>query len=683
MQNKVVINFRKKFTHIVYFTMAICTLLFTKIVFAEQYQLKLIVDLSEFKDVGKEVIWLEPLSSNINDDEFFVAQVNGLIYLAGKDKKIIQQPILDLSLKADNPTFISLTAMTLHPNFTRAGQSGYATVFTAHTTEFDKEKNNNRLTLVDSNIAFAFETVITAWQFDFDKQQIDPITQREVLRIPITTQDSAIQKLTFDPYQKYWNADYGQLYFSLKYIEELQYHPLYSGAILRIHPQAFGDRSYTVSQTNPFIKQPEINDEIVVMGSQNIEHFFWAKNDHASIFIQHNNNQQHRLSKAKVGDNLLTQSQSNFLWSQPTAMSSMLLYQGRSFLSLRNRMVFFTLLKNQWHLSSISLAPLMNESPIFEELITKEVLSPTSLLKIHQDSLGEIILFDNHNSRMYSLQLVNSKLIESNTAQSNTPETEPNRYSLYISLCTVLLLFLIFVYRKKTNPQRPVELLEKDHLRYQYEPATRSILLFRTNNKNKHKVLSLDNIVCCEVLLNNDVINIINDQPQNAFSNQGEVDIRDLFTIEHHGIMVEDKIRIIEIILSEKDVSHKVCLYLRKGNNRLTNTTYHQVIDILIDLCWVISKHINPQATETRLIPIVANFAVPVRHTATSQPMNNDNVKHSIKAKENYKTTVPKPVGHTTQHIEVVDGLDKLVNLHQQGYLSDEEFRLAKAKLLK
>jgi hypothetical protein len=183
--------------------------------------------------------------------------------------------------------------------------------------------------------------------------------------------------------------------------------------------------------------------------------------------------------------------------------------------------------------------------------------------------------------------------------------------------------------------------------------------------------------------LNNDVINIINDQPQNAFSNQGEVDIRDLFTIEHHGIMVEDKIRIIEIILSEKDVSHKVCLYLRKGNNRLTNTTYHQVIDILIDLCWVISKHINPQATETRLIPIVANFAVPVRHTATSQPMNNDNVKHSIKAKENYKTTVPKPVGHTTQHIEVVDGLDKLVNLHQQGYLSDEEFRLAKAKLLK
>ncbi|MFT6988264.1 MAG: hypothetical protein ACJASL_000226 [Paraglaciecola sp.] len=683
MHNKAVISFKKKYLHIVCFTMAICTLFFTKIVFSEQYQLKLIVDLNEFKDVSSEAIWLEPLSSNINDDEFFVAQVNGIIYLTGKDKKTTQQPILNLSLKINNPTFISLTAMTLHPSFTRAGQSGYATIFTAHTTKFDQKTNNSRLTLIDSNINFAFETVITAWQYDFDKQQIDPQTQREVLRIPITTKDSAIQKLTFDPYQKYWNADYGQLYFSLKYIKELQDHPLYSGAILRIYPQAFGDRSYTVSQTNPFVKQPEINDEIVVMGSQNIEHFFWAKNDHASIFIQHNNNQQHRLSKAKIGDNLLTQTRSNFLWSQPTVMSSMLLYQGRNFLNLRNRMVFFTLLDNQWHLSSISLAPLMNESPIFKELVTKEVLSPTSHLNIHQDNLGEIILFDNHKSRMYSLQLVNSKLIEAIAPQSNTSDTGAKRYSLYISLCAALLLLLMFAYRKNINQRQPVELLEKDHLRYKYEPATQSILLFRTNNKNKHQVLSLDDIVRFEVLLNNEVINTINDQPQNALSNQDEVDIRALFTKEHHVTMVDDKIRIIEIILVEKDDSHRVCLYLRKGNNRLTNTTYHQVIDILIDLCWVISKHINAKATETRLIPSVAHFSAPIRQTAKPQPRKDVNIKRSINTIENSKTTIPKPVCHPTQQTEVVDGLDKLVKLHQQGYLSDAEFSLAKAKLLK
>jgi translation elongation factor P/translation initiation factor 5A len=42
------------------------------------------------------------------------------------------------------------------------------------------------------------------------------------------------------------------------------------------------------------------------MGIQNIEPFFLAKSDHASVFMQHNNDEQYRLSKAILGDNLLT-----------------------------------------------------------------------------------------------------------------------------------------------------------------------------------------------------------------------------------------------------------------------------------------------------------------------------------------------------------------------------------------
>jgi hypothetical protein len=42
------------------------------------------------------------------------------------------------------------------------------------------------------------------------------------------------------------------------------------------------------------------------------------------------------------------------------------------------------------------------------------------------------------------------------------------------------------------------------------------------------------------------------------------------------------------------------------------------------------------------------------------------------------KTAVTQP---KTQN-EVVNALDKLVSLHQQGYLTDEEFSMAKAKLL-
>jgi hypothetical protein len=575
--------------------------------------------------------------------------------------------------------------MTLHPSFTRPQKPGYATLYTAHTTEFDPQKINNRLTLKDTNIVFAFETVITAWQYDFDQQKIDAQTQREVLRIPIKTQDGAIQQLTFDPYQKSWNADYGQLYFSLKYINELKEHPLYSGVVLRISPLMFGARNYTVPETNPFVKEPQINNEIVVMGGQNVEHFFWAKNEHTSIFIQHNNSEQHRLSKAKVGEDLLTQSQSNVLWQQPTTMSSMLLYQGRNFLSLRNKMVFFTLLDNQWSLTSLALASVSNESPTFEKLIFTDALSTSSHLNIQQDNQAEIILFDNHKSRLYSLQSTNSKVAEDSVSESNTTTLKTNSFVLYISLLAVLLLFLVFINRKKAVHKLATHALDKSYVRFEYESITQTILLFRADKKKVHKTLALDNITRCEVCLNNNVIKIIDEQLQNVISNQNEAEIREFFTKLRNDKMLDEQTRRIEIVLSDKDHSYTVCLYLRKGSNRVTGITYHEVIDILIDLCWIISKRINPLVTEERLIHKVAfsrgYVSIPDRRTAIRQPKKQDD-NQSISEPASPKTTTPKPTDQTIQQTQVVDALDKLVNLHQQGYLTDEEFSLAKAKLL-
>ena len=392
--------------------MAICTLFFTKIVFAEQYQLKLIADLDQFKEVGTDAVWLNPLISPGNNDEFFIAQENGLIYLTKNDGSNNQGAILNLPLSLNNSAFISLNAISLHPSFLLSEDPGYATFYTAHTTEFDLENSNNRLALNDSNIKFTFETVVTAWTYDFDTKKINPQTQREVIRIPIKNHNGAIQQLKFDPYLKPWNADYGQLYFSLGYINELQDHALYSGVILRISPLMFGALNYTVSQSNPFIKTPEIHNEIVVMGGQNIHHFFWAKYSHKSIFIQHNNRVQYWLSKAKIGVDL--HSQSNFLRQQPDEMSSMLLYQGRDFYDLRSRIVFFTLIDSQWHLSSLVLESVSNELPLSEEVITTEVISPKSDLKILQDSQNEIIIFDKNQNMLYSLQSANTKIISDN-----------------------------------------------------------------------------------------------------------------------------------------------------------------------------------------------------------------------------------------------------------------------------
>jgi hypothetical protein len=663
-----------------------CTLILPKIVFADQYQLQLMFDLSELNDVGTNALWLEPLASPTNSGEFFVAQNNGRVYLTNQDPKNIQETILNLPLATNSTGFISLTAMTLHPSFTRPEHSGYATIFTAHTTEFNQKTNNNRLTLNDTNITFGFETVITAWQYDFEEQKIDPETRREVLRIPIIKQDSGIRNLKFNPYQKSWNLDYAQLYFSLNYIDELKDSPLYSGVILRITPHVYGAFDYTVLDTNPFIKDPEINNEIVVMGVQNIESFFWAKSDHSSIFIQHNNNEQHRLSKAILGSNLLTQSESSILLQQPNEMSAMLLYQGRDFMNLRDKMVFFTLLDNKWHLGSLPLAPLINELPIFEELLTTDVLLPSSLLNIYQDNQREIIFFDNHKSKMYSLQLPISKVMDSGTTKSNTTAAESNSYILHISLFLGLLLLLIFVFRKKMTNDGSYSLLDKDHLQLKYEPTTQNISLFKANQKNYSKTLALDDIIRCEILLNNNIINTIDDQPENALNNQIEVDMRAIFSKEYYAKMHNEDIRHIEIVLSVKGDSFRVSLYLRKGNSRVTGTKYDEIIDILVDLCWSISKCINFKYTETRIIPIVKYFhpsmkVSPIQSNKLQQ-RQHEKIEDSIQVPAKYTGTASKSSNQVKSQTGLVDALNKLVNLHQQGYLSDEEFRLAKTKLL-
>jgi hypothetical protein len=210
--------------------------------------------------------------------------------------------------------------------------------------------------------------------------------------------------------------------------------------------------------------------------------------------------------------------------------------------------------------------------------------------------------------------------------------------------------------------------------------------LFRNDNKKSHKILTLDSIIRCEVLLNNTVIRILDDQPNNAISNQNETEIRKLFAKEHNDKMVDKQTRQIEIVLSDKDNSYTVCLYLRKGNNRVTDSTYYEVIDILIDLCWVISKHINSQATDTRLIFKVTSASTYVQlssqETASQKASRQDKNDHSIDDPVESKTTVENSANQTTQQTEVVDALGKLVNLHQQGYLTDQEFSLAKAKLL-
>lgn len=56
-----------------------------------------------------------------------------------------------------------------------------------------------------------------------------------------------------------------------------------------------------------------------------------------------------------------------------------------------------------------------------------------------------------------------------------------------------------------------------------------------------------------------------------------------------------------------------ISLYMREGNNRLTKTSYKDIIEQLINWCWLINAVLNPQNAEKRRITIQSNSTL-VRH---------------------------------------------------------------------
>ena len=128
-----------------------------------------------------------------------------------------------------------------------------------------------------------------------------------------------------------------------------------------------------------------------------------------------------------------------------------------------------------------------------------------------------------------------------------------------------------------------------------------------------------------------------------------------------------------------------MCLYYRKGNQRLTKVKYEKALDQCIDWCWFIAKQINPEHCAVRKAK-----SSPPRQTITKQPKAKVEVK-KIKPVEAVKTTKPEEAATSEESqlthdlgtdTAIVDALDKLVALKQKGFINEREFELAKAKLL-
>ena len=146
-----------------------------------------------------------------------------------------------------------------------------------------------------------------------------------------------------------------------------------------------------------------------------------------------------------------------------------------------------------------------------------------------------------------------------------------------------------------------------------------------------------------------------------------------------------------------------ICLYLRKGNQRLTKESYHETIEKLFDWSWLVARQLNANETGKRVIRVktevikkpVTDFTNKVKKNTKANKENQveksrqaSRVNHEAAAKHNSESRSENRLyaaskqQESTTDAELINALDKLVKLKQQGFLSDKEFTSAKSKLL-
>lgn len=665
--------------------------------------------------------WLLPLEQPGNSKHYFLANKQGQIYQLGQDTPENLSPLLDLPALSVNNPIVELNAFTLHPNFSLRGQIGFATFYTAHIEKATSNEKTKRLLDPTVSLALPFDAVITEWQLDLAKT-VDQSSQREVLRIAIPTLASGIKQLKFNPHSKSWHDDYAQLYISLPQSLPLKEYPLYSGAILRIHPEKNAGQNYTVSHNNPYYANDDINKTLYLFGAGQINQFIWPDKHAPRLLISHEYNVKkpptHWLSYSNGGDDWRNKSPQNFLFKGEQATSGLVIYQGRNALSLRNKLLWLSQNKQQqWQLNSLpnemtpdplSKSNEQAQQPLVTPSIEWQLTQPTlqtKRLTLYHDNRDEVLLFNEESGAIY--QLFEDKTLL--TPQGNNQENEQSGLGIIATLLIIIVggVGLYIIYRVNIKRTSAKSLVRREFSNLSLTEDGLTLNLFKRHQRDIEKTMMLTEVKQCQVLLGDLAVATINTTSGHGFNTDKEQALREIFHREQVAKMVDDKVRRISLSITCEEKNRSViCLYLRKGNDRITKKNYFTVVDDIIDWCWLIAKAINEDSTQER--PLMPKIQVTNTHLNEHKVHDNRplhaQVSHSrperilpaIKPKQNTSAAPaekPKDKEISANHYdsaaieaakietELVNALEKLVKLRQQGFLTADEFEQAKAKL--
>lgn len=196
-----------------------------------------------------------------------------------------QKPQLYLNLLEQKPDMVSkpgwatgLGSFSFHPEFLENGL-----FYTAHTEPGGTQVSDFGYT---DSLAVFMQWVLTEWKTDSPSATVFKGTNREILRIDNSSQAHGMQELTFNPYSKKGDEDFGLLYIGYgdggtaeKRFAHISDHGgtgIYS-SILRIDPAGEDGKNgkYGIPKINPFAGVPGKAGEVLAYGFRNPNRIFW------------------------------------------------------------------------------------------------------------------------------------------------------------------------------------------------------------------------------------------------------------------------------------------------------------------------------------------------------------------------------------------------------------------------
>ena len=646
--------------------------------------------------------WQQLVINPSNNQQFFIINTKGQMLLVDDMKNVT--PVLDINTKnQDVDGTIKLTAIELHPNFALRDQPGYGTFYTAHIETLDKQSKTKRIQENNNELSLKFDAVITEWQFSsINYQKVDLNTKREVVRIAVPNNSMTIQQMSFSPHTKSWNDGFGLLYIALNG-DEQRSEPLYSGVILRINPTKFGLRSFTIPNSNPFLKNHEIRDEIYLLGAQNIKQFIWSDRSSKNLLVSHQYNDRFMLSLVSSKGDWREKSPNNVIYQGEIPIYDILMYRGRGLAHLRNKLLILTNENQTWFVKSLKVkisvsATLSPENnPELEWQFNPQQLASENDVSFSRDFNGEVLMLDNTLGMIFQLpQESTAPKVPLPVSAAPTENSEKSTNNLFFLLFIFFVVGSILYFIIKRNTVSAKAIVRTRFAQLELSESQQQIGLYHRHKNTPDIIIDIIDIKMCEVMLNDTTISLIDRQVGQGFDNDKEQALRTIFTKEKVDKMIEGKMR--QITLSLTDVHHKnyiICLYMRKGSDRVTKKSYSIVVEDLIDWCWLIASKINPDATEQRKEkPIISTKPLPDK-------LVQEQEKNSLHAHASVNKQATQPVlkvqtkdadlsDESGVRIEkqnaidtnLVDALEKLVNLKQEGFLTEEEFTKAKENLM-